>query len=726
VGAQLSAQGRIGDHQKLPRLQAVARGAHHQEYPLPANTALFVLSLTEATGLTMQSPSQLTLTRVDPDQAGRYRFPLPALGSWFSVIVLSQSDVPTEIDFKKIDFRKIDSGMPVLSRRAYGSPLEPETPIVNLARAGSGSIAVTLSKTKNSTRSVCFYADTPGVNVASKSTEPFTGNTIKISGLDDNQTYFFACRSENPDRQGALSPEQSLKLVTPVEAFSLLGASTYYGRPSEMVTISPTFYGWTAADNTKIRIVMTPQTAGGQDVAAETLGASLQMTAQLLVTASNSAPMVINVKAYDRYYGQEVGSTSLTINALGTFTETSYFEKPSGAVCRIRTELAELVGGLDGGETHPLIRTITGGNTLFNLWPILRADAKTASGSTATGRAEINLPALNMELSTGDGVASGQYYLSYFWKPYAAAPTSKTAVAQAFGASGCNTSPTNPACWRWQPWAVGMERPRDAEKSCETCGSEIKPAWAATSVDDWRDTIAVTASMSAGNDHICFVEETGRVHCAGKNNFGQLGDGANTSRETLLPVRCPEDAVSGDCDSFGFFKRAVKVISLENTTCALTASFTAYCWGEQKGNTVWRADQNSTWHNNKPTRFTTASGTRYPTMPGTNFYDIGFTDDGRPVGVRTDGRIVGFSGTDIEDDITVANYASIWTTTSGEALDSMTIAKATGANAWVKMILSKDASFRLVQYLTPLSSTVKSSYQAKYSACRRIGMLKKP
>jgi alpha-tubulin suppressor-like RCC1 family protein len=79
------------------------------------------------------------------------------------------------------------------------------------------------------------------------------------------------------------------------------------------------------------------------------------------------------------------------------------------------------------------------------------------------------------------------------------------------------------------------------------------------------------ASISAGSLYTCAVAGTGTVYCWGLNNYGNLGDGTDTSRVGPTPI-----AQSGLT-----FVTAVASIgnSLASTTCGITVSGAAYCWG---------------------------------------------------------------------------------------------------------------------------------------------------
>lgn len=116
--------------------------------------------------------------------------------------------------------------------------------------------------------------------------------------------------------------------------------------------------------------------------------------------------------------------------------------------------------------------------------------------------------------------------------------------------------------------------------------------------------------VSTGNNHTCAVSTTNAVYCWGLNSSGQVGDGTITSAAT--PRTYPTLVIGGH--------QFDRVSGGTHTTCALTPTGDAYCWGN---NTVGQLGS------------ATAS-TGVPTLVdgGHVFSEIAVTN-GRACGVKT-------------------------------------------------------------------------------------------
>jgi alpha-tubulin suppressor-like RCC1 family protein len=76
--------------------------------------------------------------------------------------------------------------------------------------------------------------------------------------------------------------------------------------------------------------------------------------------------------------------------------------------------------------------------------------------------------------------------------------------------------------------------------------------------------VATATSIDVGQGHSCVVSN-GAVRCWGWNHAGQLGDGTLTTSSTAVTI---DEVVD-----------AVQVSTQNNTTCALAASGSVFCWG---------------------------------------------------------------------------------------------------------------------------------------------------
>jgi alpha-tubulin suppressor-like RCC1 family protein len=77
------------------------------------------------------------------------------------------------------------------------------------------------------------------------------------------------------------------------------------------------------------------------------------------------------------------------------------------------------------------------------------------------------------------------------------------------------------------------------------------------------------SSISAGGFHSCAIE-SGRAYCWGFNQTGQLGDG--TTADSIVPVAVDTSGVLAG-------KTLTQITAGEWQTCAVDAVGAAYCWG---------------------------------------------------------------------------------------------------------------------------------------------------
>tara|TARA_B100001173_G_scaffold312091_1_gene331607 strand:+ start:2799 stop:4841 length:2043 start_codon:yes stop_codon:yes gene_type:complete len=73
--------------------------------------------------------------------------------------------------------------------------------------------------------------------------------------------------------------------------------------------------------------------------------------------------------------------------------------------------------------------------------------------------------------------------------------------------------------------------------------------------------------IAVGDSHGCSIVNYGSLKCWGSNQYGQLGDGTNTDRNSPVMVNFPVDG------------HVISVTAGERHTCALIEDGTVYCWG---------------------------------------------------------------------------------------------------------------------------------------------------
>jgi hypothetical protein len=84
--------------------------------------------------------------------------------------------------------------------------------------------------------------------------------------------------------------------------------------------------------------------------------------------------------------------------------------------------------------------------------------------------------------------------------------------------------------------------------------------------------------IAAGGEHACAITSSGKAYCWGSNQLGQLGNGDATHTRSTVSV-----AVAGNL-------RFKSIAASMNTTCAITSSGKAYCWGENNQGELGNGD----------------------------------------------------------------------------------------------------------------------------------------
>ena len=80
---------------------------------------------------------------------------------------------------------------------------------------------------------------------------------------------------------------------------------------------------------------------------------------------------------------------------------------------------------------------------------------------------------------------------------------------------------------------------------------------------------AAAVAISAGSDHTCAILDNGEVSCWGRNQNGQLGDG-NEGIDSTSPI---------PTDTLGTNREAIAISAGQDHTCVIRDLGDVYCWG---------------------------------------------------------------------------------------------------------------------------------------------------
>jgi alpha-tubulin suppressor-like RCC1 family protein len=196
---------------------------------------------------------------------------------------------------------------------------------------------------------------------------------------------------------------------------------------------------------------------------------------------------------------------------------------------------------------------------------------------TATSRgAPVQVPGISGIRSLTLGIANsyalaedGTLYCWGFGCPgmpydrYAAQPMTVTALPQLSSLEHGGTHTCGVAAGRTLCWGEGLHQ------SLGPLPSDF---------DQWSDHNVVLpeiafSAVAAGNNHTCGLSTAGSAYCWGDNRHGQVGLGVFEPNMGFKDGRAPGPAVIGG-------RTFTRIFSGGLATCGMTASGTAYCWGD--------------------------------------------------------------------------------------------------------------------------------------------------
>ena len=238
----------------------------------------------------------------------------------------------------------------------------------------------------------------------------------------------------------------------------------------------------------------------------------------------------------------------------------------------------------------------------------LTATAKDAAGNALTGR-QVTWSSSNTAIAlvtTGvvTGVAQGLSTITATaeGKSGTASVTVKALVFASVSAGGfhtCGVTTDGDAyCWGWNGWG-------QLGNGTANIGPGARPDPVAGGV--------AFVSLSAGAFHTCAITTDGTAYCWGRNEDGQLGNGAADGFEHTTP-----EAVLG-----GLTFSSVSAGSFHN--CGLTTDGTAFCWGRNAGGQLGNDDADL---RSRATPDPVGGGLIFESVGGGLNHSCGLTTDG--------------------------------------------------------------------------------------------------
>jgi alpha-tubulin suppressor-like RCC1 family protein len=280
---------------------------------------------------------------------------------------------------------------------------------------------------------------------------------------------------------------------------------------------------------------------------------------------------------------QDNGAGNLTINSNGAFTFSSPAQKGSNYLVTVLTQptgpaqtcnVSNGVGNNISGNVTAVQVTCYNTTVTFTI-------GGTVSGLSGTGLVLQDNSGDNLSVSANGSftfatpLASGSNYsVTVLTEP--TNPSQTCAVAGGGGTATANVTSVALTCG--DPIAAGFAH------ACAITGAGGVACWGANesgqlgngTTSDSAKPVPVTGlggvvSVAAGSDFTCALTDGGAVWCWGNNSSGQLGN--DTYAPSSVPVRVLDSLAGAPLGS------VTAITAGRNQTCAVTASGSALCWG---------------------------------------------------------------------------------------------------------------------------------------------------
>jgi alpha-tubulin suppressor-like RCC1 family protein len=148
-------------------------------------------------------------------------------------------------------------------------------------------------------------------------------------------------------------------------------------------------------------------------------------------------------------------------------------------------------------------------------------------------------------------------------------------------------------------WAMGRDTDGEQGNGPDLLGDRPVPVRIASGV----------SAVAAGAHHTVLLKSDGTIWTAGLNNYGQLGDGTYTSRNSLTQVAIEVSAIA--CDGFGTLDDSVRGISPHSSVVG--TGIVSIASGVEYAMFVTREGQLHGWGSNSHGQYGTGSTESSPT-----------------------------------------------------------------------------------------------------------------